>query len=87
MMPQEIDPQARRRRVHYRANHRGTKEMDILLGGFADARLDEMTPGELILFEQMLALPDPQLDSWIREGEPPAIFADLIQRIRTFHRF
>lgn len=86
-MPQEIDPQARRRRVHYRANHRGTKEMDILLGRFADARLDEMTAGEMVLFEQMLALPDPQIDGWIRGDEPPEIFADLIHRIRVFHRF
>ncbi len=86
-MPQEIDPQARRRRVHYRANHRGTKEMDILLGRFADARLDEMTAGEMVLFEQMLALPDPQIDGWIRGDEPPEIFADLIHRIRAYHRF
>lgn len=86
-MPQEIDPQARRRRVQYRANHRGTKEMDILLGRFADARLDEMTAGEMVLFEQMLALPDPQIDGWIRGDEPPEIFADLIHRIRAFHRF
>lgn len=86
-MPQEIDPQARLRRVHYRANHRGTKEMDILLGRFADAALNEMSAGEMVLFEQMLALPDPQIDGWIRGDQPPEIFADLIQRIRAFHRF
>jgi len=46
-----------------------------------------MTAGELTLFEQMLALPDPQLDGWIRGDQPPEIFADLIERIRAFHRF
>jgi len=87
MMPQEIDSQAMRRRVQYRASHRGTKEMDILLGRFADAALDRMTAGEMVLFEQLLALPDPQIDHWIRTGEPPDIYADLIHRIRDFHRF
>ncbi len=86
-MPGEIDPQALRRRVQYRANHRGTKEMDILLGRFAEASLDQMTAGEMLLFEQMLALPDPELDGWIRGAPPPDMFADLIHRIRTFHRF
>jgi len=86
-MPQELDPQALRRRIQYRASHRGTKEMDILLGRFADAALDEMSAGEMVLFEQMLALPDPEIDAWIRVGQPPEIFADLIHRIRGFHRF
>jgi len=86
-MPHELDPQALRRRIQYRASHRGTKEMDILLGRFADAALDEMSAGEMVLFEQMLALPDPEIDAWIRVGQPPEIFADLIHRIRGFHRF
>ncbi len=86
-MPDEIDPQALRRRIQYRASHRGTKEMDILLGRFADAALNEMSARELALFEQMLALPDPELDTWIRAGQPPDVFADLIHRIRDFHRF
>ncbi|MFP3921288.1 MAG: succinate dehydrogenase assembly factor 2 [Dichotomicrobium sp.] len=86
-MPERIDPQALRRRIQYRASHRGTKEMDILLGHFAAAALDGMTEGEMALFEQMLALPDPDIDSWIRGGAPPEIYADLIERIRKFHRF
>ena len=36
-----LDP--RRKRILYRAWHRGTKEMDLVLGGFADARLAELT--------------------------------------------
>jgi antitoxin CptB len=86
-MPDEIDPQALRRRIHYRASHRGTKEMDILLGRFAEHALGEMTAGELTLFEQMLALPDPDIEHWIRVGQPPTIYSGLIQRIREFHRF
>jgi len=86
-MPEEIDPQALRRRIHYRASHRGTKEMDILLGRFADNALAGMTAGELALFEQMLALPDPDIERWIRAGEAPVIYSALIQQIREFHRF
>ncbi len=86
-MTQPINPQARRRRVQYRANHRGTREMDILLGSFADAVLADMSAGEMVLFEQMLALPDPEIDQWIRSGEAPVIYSGLIHRIRNFHRF
>lgn len=87
MNPQESDPQAVRRRIQYRASHRGTKELDILLGRFAEHALHDMTTGEMVLFEQMLALPDPQIEHWIRAGEPPDIYATLIHRIRDFHRF
>jgi len=86
-MTQPINPQAQRRRVQYRANHRGTKEMDILLGSFADSALAEMSAGEMVLFEQMLGLPDPEIDNWIRRGEAPVLYSDLIHRIRNFHRF
>lgn len=86
-MPDEIDPQALRRRIHYRASHRGTKETDILLGRFADDALAGMTAGELALFEQLLALPDPDIEHWIRAGHAPTIYSGLIQQIRDFHRF
>ncbi len=81
------DLDLRRRRAAYRAAHRGTKEMDWLLGRFAETRLAGMSAADLTEFEQLLALPDPDLQTWIMSGGLPtdSSFADLVGRIRTFH--
>lgn len=63
------DLQTRRRRAAYRASHRGTKEMDIVLGRYAEAHLGAMSEPELGTFERFLALPDPVLTHWFAEGE------------------
>lgn len=77
----------RRRRALYRASHRGTKEMDWLLGRFAAARLSDMSEEELGRFERLIALPDPELQKWILD---PAMLADSdiapdIAELRRFH--
>src|SRR6185436_18374500 len=53
------DVETRRRRAAYRACHRGTKEMDWILGRFAQAALQGMSADGLGVFERLLALPDP----------------------------
>ena len=58
-----------RKRLAWRASRRGIKEMDILVGGFADARLPTMTPQELVVFEVLLEIPDQQLLSWVTGQE------------------
>ncbi len=58
-----------RKRLAWRASRRGIKEMDIVVGGFADARLPTMTPQELITFEVLLEIPDQHLLSWITGQE------------------
>ena len=60
----------RRRRAAYRASHRGTKEMDFILGRYAEAHLPGMTAGELDDFERFLALPDPVLTEWFSLKRP-----------------
>ena len=60
-MTQDIDTQdidSRRRRAAYRASHRGTKEMDWILGRFADAALPT-AGGDAGSSRRLLALPDP----------------------------
>jgi len=81
------DLERRRRRASYRARHRGTREMDLLLGRFCDARLAGMSEYEIARFERLLALSDPELQSWIMEpgAEPDADFVDFIEELRTFH--
>ena len=81
------DVETRRRRAAYRASHRGTKEMDWILGRFAQAALPAMPADRLDLFERMLGLPDPDLQDMIlhpelvRAGE----FAELVAELRAFH--
>jgi antitoxin CptB len=81
------DIEVRRRRAAWRAEHRGTKELDILVGRFAAARLPGMTADDLARFEQFLAVTDPEIQAWLLApcagagGE----FADMVAEIRTFH--
>lgn len=76
----------RRRRAAFRAAHRGTKEMDWLLGRYADRHLAAMPDAELAEFEQLLAMPDPDLQHWLMATERYAgDFEELIGRIRAFH--
>jgi len=81
------DLDTRRRRASYRAHHRGTKEMDLLIGRYADARLASFSAAELAHFEVFLNLPDPMLQAWVFSGTGAGDdFADLLTDIRVFHR-
>lgn len=77
----------RRRRAQYRAAHRGTREMDWLLGRYADWALPAMSRDELAGFERLLAVPDPALHGWIVLGEDmeDTELAPLVGAIRKFH--
>ena len=84
--PDTLDP--RRKRARYRSWHRGTREMDLILGPFADAEVAGLTPDELGQYEAVLDQPDPDLYKWItgeREA-PPELAAGLFQRIRASAR-
>jgi len=59
-----------RKRLHYRAWHRGTKESDLLLGRFADAHLGNMSAEELADFETILDRIDPELIEWMTGRKP-----------------
>jgi antitoxin CptB len=85
-MPDDLE--MRRRRAAYRASHRGTKEMDIILGRYAAARLDAMAGEELVAFERFLALPDPLLTQWFSSGATAGDageFTGLIMALRAHH--
>jgi antitoxin CptB len=76
-----------RRRAAYRASHRGTKEMDFILGRYADAHVPNMTRRELDDFERFIATPDPVLTQWFSKGAIPQepAFAALVTELRSFH--
>jgi antitoxin CptB len=77
----------RRRRALWRATHRGSKEMDFLLGRFAEQTLDGMNAVDIATFERLIETPDPAIESCVLEGyslgEPD--LDELIDRLRRFH--
>jgi antitoxin CptB len=80
-----LDP--RRRRLLYRLWHRGTREMDLIMGRFADAAIGELTETEIDELEQLAEVPDPELYAWLTGGRPvPANFdIAIFRRLRDFH--
>jgi antitoxin CptB len=78
----------RRRRVLFRSWHRGMREMDLIMGSFADATIDKLTSAELDQFERLMQAPDPDLYRWIAgEAEPPPHHdCPVFHRLREFHR-
>jgi antitoxin CptB len=62
--------EARRKRLLWRASHRGTREMDLLLGGFARSCIERFSETELDEFETIVGLPDHKLMGWILGDVP-----------------
>ena len=78
--------ETRIKRALYRAHHRGTKELDLILGRFAEAELGRLDDAGLVAFEQLLGLPDPEIDRWIRGEQAPPALSPMIGLIRRHHR-
>jgi antitoxin CptB len=76
----------RRRRLKYRAWHRGTKEMDLVLGPYADAHADGLGPDELTRLETLMGEEDTDLLKWVMGQEPiPArVDSPLLAEIIAF---
>jgi antitoxin CptB len=77
---------SRIKRALYRAHHRGTKEMDLILGRFADAELANLSEAELEAFEAVMLSADQHIDGWLKGAEPPPAVKPAIERIRRYHR-
>ena len=82
----EVDREVRRRRIRFRAWHRGTRELDLIIGGFADAELAQLTDVELDQFEHLLDLPDPLVFAWLVgfEDAPAEEETALLKKVRAF---
>jgi len=74
----------RRKRLKYRSQHRGTKELDLLLGRFAAERLDALDPGQIDRFEALLDAPSPLVYAWvIGQDDPPSeMDTDILRLLR-----
>ncbi|MFK7839524.1 MAG: succinate dehydrogenase assembly factor 2 [Bdellovibrionales bacterium] len=73
-----------RRRLIFRSDHRGTKEMDLILGTFAKKHVPDMCEEELAKFDEILKENDPNLYNWItcKEPEPDNVKSDLFDRLK-----
>jgi antitoxin CptB len=78
--------ETRRKRLKFRSAHRGIKELDLLLGGFAAERLDSLDAAQLDRFEALLAVPEPQLYAWLsgREAPGPEHDHDVMAMLRAY---
>ena len=82
--PQPLDD-PRRRRLLFRATHRGTFENDLLLGGFVRDNLATMTDADVEALETLMELPDVDLADWLTGRRPigPEDATPMLLRIRA----
>jgi antitoxin CptB len=78
----------RRRRLLFRAWHRGMREVDLITGRFADAHIASLSDVEVGEFERLMDVPEPDLLNWVMGavGTPANHDTPLFRRLREFHR-
>jgi antitoxin CptB len=77
----------RHRRILFRSWHRGMREVDLILGQFADAEIANLCESDLDDYERLLEASDPDIFTWITtETMPPAAYdTPVLRKIRNFH--
>jgi antitoxin CptB len=78
----------RRRRMVFRAWHRGTRETDLILGRFADAHVVTFSDAELADFEAVLEMPDPNIFAWVTgvTPVPEEAASPVLDRLIAFYK-
>lgn len=76
----------RRKKLRFRAWRRGFRELDLILGPFADARLADLDEAGLDAFERLLDAPDQEVYAWVTEAAdaPQDYDTPTLEQIRTF---
>ena len=80
-----LDP--RRRKLLFMCWHRGIREMDLIMGRFADEHIDVLSDQEVIDLERLAQQPDQNLLDWFTgEFATPAEFdTPVFRKMRAFH--
>jgi antitoxin CptB len=84
---QSADVELRRRRLLFRCWHRGTQEIDLIFGSFADSVVSRLSPVQLDRFDALLDCDDTDLFDWVtgQRTPPPAHDHDLMRMLRASH--
>jgi antitoxin CptB len=79
---------ARRRRLLFRATHRGTFENDLMVGAFVRAHFDSLTEADVEALETVMEMPDTDLADWLtgRVAIPPEEETPMLRRMWAFMR-
>ena len=77
----------RRKRLLFRAWHRGTRELDLIFGPFADARIADLSATELDMLEDLMNVPDPDVYAWLtgEERVPVRYDRQIFRALAAFH--
>jgi antitoxin CptB len=80
--------ESRRRRLLYRATHRGTKENDLLIGTFVTRHIAHLSAAELDSLERLLEWPETDLADWLtgRRPVPPESDTPMLRQIKDAAR-
>jgi antitoxin CptB len=84
---QSCDREVRQKRLRYLCWHRGTQEVDLIFGSFAERFLNGFSAEQLDRFEALMDCTDPDLFDWVTrsEGPPPEYDHDVMRMLRDSH--
>ena len=85
-MKKAIDNDIRLKRLIYRSWHRGWKETDLILGGFADENLKKMDDAAIAVYEQLLDENDADIWDWLVGKLPPKnpAYTPLLEALKIY---
>ena len=77
----------KRKRLIFRSWHRGTQEIDMMLGRFAEAHLPQFDEQQLALYDRFLNNSDPDIFNWLtgQEPVPPSEENDVMELMLKFY--
>ena len=80
------ETETRRKRLLWRATHRGIKEMDLILGGYVTSHLAQFSDADIAELERIMEIPDQDMLSWAtKQAEvPPEHLSPLLTRILAY---
>ncbi len=79
---------ARRRKLLFRAWRRGVREMDLIVGRFADAHIAALDAPALDDFERLIEVPNAELYAWVSGAQavPQSHDSAVLRRLIAFHK-
>ena len=80
----DLDLENRRRRLKFRAWHRGIKELDLIFGNFVEAHVDSFSEDDCAWFERIFEEQDHEILNWVTKGEnvPETFKGPMMDRLQ-----